>query len=509
MDTDKIASAYRKHMGETQTVVDVILQKSEAPIGRVLVANAQPCVQQIEVLNGEATYSGDVEFNLVYADEQGQVFTAHENAPLRGKIENVALNPLMKPIYNVEVIEVKVQDMDESAKITAAIGLKLDVICQDEVMEVKPTSENIELKSETEKHLVEVSSGTKTITLTEQFDSKTPVQSVALALAEANLKAISAGTGYFTADGEVFVNALLKVHTDEGVELKNFMETLDFKEELEDENLQKGDIIQAFAYVRPQDIKVELMAEAQGEEQASQSQTIAVEVVVTIKYVAMREEECEVYTDAFSMTNKTNLVLDTLVTSKLLKSESFEANIEGQTILDETRISKICSVTNETITVASTKLDAGNLFVEGVANATVVYLTDDDTPMLASLELEVPFSNKFVVNDEFDGEIFATAHIMDIEAKLRKGREITVNFEVCFDVDVYSTESIIVIKDIELAEELPANAYSLEIYVAPRGSTLWDVSKHLLVTEEVLLRQNPNLVFPLESAQSIVHFVQK
>ena len=510
METEKITSAYRKNMGETQTVVDVIIQKSDAPIGKVLVANAVPCVEQVEVLNGEANYSGNVEFCLVYADTEGQIFSVKENAPLHGKIENAILNPLMKPIYDVEVVECKVNDVDDVAKMVATIAIKLDVIQTDEVLEVKPDGENIELKSETERHLTVVSNGEKTITLSEQFESKEEVQSVVMALAEANLNSVSAGTGYFTVDGEVFVNALLKVQEDQNSNLKNFMETLEFKEELEDDNIQKDDVITAFCYVRPQDVKVEVLTEtAREEEPKEQRQTISVTVDVTVKYVAMREVECEIYTDAFSMTNKTNLAYDTLITSKYMKTERLKASIEGQTSLDESRIAKVCAVTNENVLVASTKLDNGTLFIEGVANATVLYLTDDDLPRVESVELEVPFSNKFEIADDLNGSLFVVPHIVDVEAKARKGKEITVTMEVCFDVDVYETDSCVVIKDIELTEELPTNEYSLEIYIAPKGSTLWDVSKHLLASEEVLLKQNPNLVFPLETSQSIVHFVQK
>ena len=509
METDKISSTYRKSIGESQTVVDAVIQKSDAPISKILVANAVPCVEQMEMLNGEATYSGTVEFNLVYADAEGQIFSTKENVTLHGKIENVVLNPLMKPIYNVEVVEVKVEDLDDVVKIFATLAIKLDVLNTDEVLEVLPTNQDIELKKETEKHLVIVANGTKTVTLTEEFECKTPVNSVVLTLTEANLKSVGAGTGYFTADGDVFVNALLNVQEEDGSSFKNFMETLSFKEEFEDDNVQKDDIIYAFSYVRPQDVKVQVLIQPKADDPEKDEQTLSVTAVATIKYMALREVETEVYTDAFSMTNKTNIALDTLVSNSKLKTERFKSTIEGQTIQDEPRIAKVCAVTNERISVANTKLDNGTLYIEGVANATVLYLTDDDVPVLSSVELEVPFSNKFDVQEDFDGSLFATAHITDIEAKVRKGREITVTFEVCFEVDVFDSQNCVLVKDIELTEEILPSDYSLEIYIAPKGSTVWDICKHLLVTEEVLLKQNPNLVFPLENSQSIIHFVQK
>lgn len=509
METDKITSTYRKNIGETQMVVDAMIQKNDMPISKILVANAVPCIEHMEMLTGEATYSGNVEFNLVYTDAEGQVFSEKENTTLHGKIENVVLNPLMKPIYNVEVVEVKVEEMDDVVKIFATVAIKLDVLNTDEVCEVKPTNQNIELKRELESHLQVVSSGTKTVTLSEEFECKSQVNNVVLSLAEANIKSVGAGTGYFTADGEVFVNAVLSVQDDETNSLKNFMETLSFKEEFEDDLIQKDDTMYAFCYIRPQDVNVEVLTQAKQDAPEKDEQVLKVTTIVTIKYMALREVETEIYADAFSMTNKTNLALDTLVSSKKMQTENFKATIEGQTVQEEPRIAKICAVTNQRITVANTKTEAGILHIEGVANATVLYLTDDDNPVLASVELEVPFSNQFDITDDYAKNMFVTAHIMDIEAKVRRGREITVTFEVCFDVDCFETQNCVLVKDIELTEEIAPNDYSLEIYIAPKGSTVWDVCKHLLVTEEVLTKQNPNLVFPLESAQSIVHFVQK
>ena len=514
METDKITSSYRKNLGETQFVVDVTLQNTEDnAIDKVLTANCDAFVDEVEMLNGEAHYSGATTFNLLFADENGECHVLSNSANINGKIENDQINPLMKPIFEVEIVEIKVDSVDDNqAKLSATVTLKLDAVAVENVEEVKVDNANIQLNPEHVNLNQVVSTGTKTFELAEEYDTKQDIKRVLLTSSHVELKNVTAGTGYFTVEGNLFVNSLLEVQTDEGLTLKNFMQTLPFKEELEDEFVQKDDEIFASVFVRPQDVNVEVVTgEVTEERETELGQTLKIGAEITVRYIAQRMTETEVYTDAFSMTNKINLVSETFRTAKPTRVERFGANVEGQTVLDddEPRIAKICAVTNEHLTVANSVVSEGKLTIEGVAYATIIYLTDDDVPTLSSVDLEIPFSNKFEFDTDFEGELYVASDITDVDAKVKKGKEINVNLDVCFLVYGYAANTQVAIKDIELTEELPQSEYSLEMYIAPKGSTLWDVSKHMLVTENVLLEQNPELVFPLEEAKTIVHFKQK
>ena len=125
-----------------------------------------------------------------------------------------------------------------------------------------------------------------------------------------------------------------------------------------------------------------------------------------------------------------------------------------------------------------------------------------------TIALEVPFSVKFDVGDMVADQLFVVGHIVDLDAKARKGKEINTSFEIVFTIDSSQTENQFLVKDVELTEQLPKRNYSLALYLAPKGSTLWDVSKHLLTSEDVLTSQNPDVVFPLETATNIVYFKQ-
>ena len=511
MKTDKITSAYRKNLGEHQFVVDVSMQKmDEGGISKVLSATSEANIDEIEMLNGEAHYSGEATFSLLYVDENGENHVLSETVDISGKLENEHITPTMKPIYTLEVVEIKVNNAsDDTVKLSATLNLKLDAYDVEEVDEVVIDSPSVEVNKEEVTSSKLITSGTKTFELNEEFDSKANVKRVLLTSHHIELKSVTAGTGYFTVEGNMFINSLLEVETEEGVTLKNFMQTLPFKEELEDELIEKDDRVLAFAYARPEDVKVNVVnAEVVEEGVTPPSSTLQVLAVITVKYLADRTITSEVYTDAFSMTNKTNLVSGTFQTAKQPVCEKFSATIEGQTVIgeDEPRIAKICAVTNEHLLVANSALQDGELTIEGVAYATIIYVTDDDVPALNSVDLEIPFANKFEFGQDFEGSLFITSDVMDVDAKAKKGKEVIATLDVCFLAYGYNTETQVAIKEIELTEELPKSEYSLEMYVAPKGSTLWDVSKHMLVTENILMTQNPDLVFPLEETKTIVHF---
>ncbi len=508
METDKITSSYRVSLGETQVTVDVSMQnEGEGNISKVLSNGATAYIDEVEMLNGEAHYMGGVVFDLLFLNDEGASCVLSEKVELNGKMQNDQINPFMKPVFKVETVSTKVLSVDgETAKLSATIAIKLDAIQTDEIEEVKINDNSIQLNKEHADIALVVCSGTKTFEINEEFDTKVDICRVLSTKAHIDLKDVDDGTGYFSVNGNLFVNSLLEVNNDEEKSLKNFMETINFKEEFEDEQIQKGDEVLAYAFVKPQDCTVEY-----DEDEENNNKTLKLKAVVTVKYIVQRMTETEVYTDAFSMTNKTNMLSGTFMTSKPQRLEKFGATIDGQTILndDEPRIAKICATTNEHILIANAVVANNELTIEGVAYATVVYLTDDDVPTYNSVDLEIPFANKFEVDKDFYGNLFVTSEITDVDAKVKKGKEINIAIDACFLAYCYSIENQVIVKDIELTEALTPSEYSLEMYIAPKGSTLWDISKHLLITEEVLLKQNPDLVFPLDKPQTVVYFRQR
>ena len=513
MKTDKITSSYEINLGETQKSFDVNVQNSnDKAIKQVLSTTGEAYIDEVEMINGEAHYSGDLVLKLLYVDENGENNVLSERVDINGKLLNDNITPFEKPIFSVEIVNIKVEDVnDNGVKLVVTLNFRLDAIKTDETSSVEVDGDDVAVQKEAVTLTNVVSDGSKSFVIEEEFDTKANVKRVLLSTHHLKLNNVSSGTGYFAVDGDLMVNSVLEVETEDGLALKNFMQTISFKEEFEDEKLEKTDDILAFLSINPSDFEVNLVSsEVESEEMAPKNSVIKVEAKVNVRYIAERQMETEIVTDAFSMTNKTNVVTETFTTAKPTQFEKFSATIDGQTTIEgEPRIAKICAVTNEHILVANSGVVNGKLSIEGVAYATVVYQTDDDGIVFNSVDLEIPYSNKFDVKDDFDASVFVTADIVDVDAKARKGKEVMVSMDVCFLALGYQTETKTTIKDLELLEELPTSEYSLEMYIAPKGSTLWDVARHLHITEEVLKTQNPELTFPLAESKTVVYYRKK
>ena len=371
METDKMTSTYRANLGETQIVVDGKLANEEGEIKKVLAGTSRAYVEDVEMLNGEAHFSGAVVFDLLFVDSEGANHVLSEKVDFTGKFENEQIGPLMKPIFNVEVIDTKIDAQPDKVNMTATVGIKLNAIQTQEIDVVASDDNNIQLDKENILVKNVVADGRSSFEVKEEYDTKTNIKRVLLNTSHIELKNVSAGTGYFTVEGNVFVNSVLEIATDEGTSLKNFSETLPFKEEIENELIQKDDEVFAFAFIRPQDLIVEVLnGEVTEEGVEANNQTLQVSATVNVRYIAERDFELQVPTDAFSMTNKTNLTSETFLLQKPSKLERFSLTVDGQTIIDddEPRIAKICAVTNEHLLVANSVASDGELTIEGFAD---------------------------------------------------------------------------------------------------------------------------------------------
>lgn len=507
MEKSTLSSTYRKHIGTTQTSVSATLMaENGVSIGKILCVNTKACVENVEVLSGEARFSGTLTFEALFTSENGEFFTSTQSLPFTEKLEDSSLSPSMQPIYKVEVVESNItRASNADIEITATIEVPLDCILTDEVEEVCDCGESVMLNSSGVKCVRLVSTGNRQFSAEEEYDVKANIEKVLFYDAQALIKSAVSQDKYFTVEGEIYVNAIVSVVEDEQRMLKNVAETISFKEDIPDENLSVDDLVFAYASINPANVNVTV---ENANTESSATSLIKVNSTVDVRYVAFVEEEKQVCTDSYSLTHKTNTISDSFNVCSLLKSTTNLERIDGSITLDDEqpRIAKIVSSYGARATVLNSYALKDTINVEGIGYATVIYLTDEDEK-LNSAVVEVPFSVKLGCDGLTEKDMsFSRVLVKDLDAKTKKGKEINLELELEFVTDVYSTNTEVTIKEIELTEEIMPSEYALQIYIAPKGSTLWDIAKHLNIRQEAIESQNPTLTYPLEQSESIVYF---
>lgn len=506
METVTISSALRKRIGTVQNVVEQRLEpKDEQTIVKVLGVDAKAYVNNIEVLNGEANYSLTVVFDATYLNQNGEVCTTSEKTTTNGKFEDNTLTSQMDPLYKVEIVDVAILNANSTdIKVEATVELTLDCMDNTVLEPYSGTDENVLTKPDTNTVLTKCDAGKATINIVDEFDLKQNVSSVLCKDASVCIKEVSSGTGYFTVEGELCLKLYLCLENGEEKTHKAFCEVIPFKEEVDAEPVTKDCIIEVCPFVKYDDMVV-----ATNDEE--KKNILNVDVPVCLRYIALKTETREMPCDAYSLTHKTNLVTDTFFTSTLSKATA-KHHLDGSIEIAENlpRINKVLMVTGGNLNITNCVAKEGETVVEGILTTNVVYLADDDDETTNSVQVELPFVanlNSMQVSD--DDELFVIGDVGEISAKAKKGKEINLDVDLTFMLESYSKTPQTFVKEVILTEELAQNPYPLAIYLAPAGSTLWDISKHLCIRQELITEQNPNLTFPLESNQSVVYFSHK
>lgn len=506
METNSFVSTYRKRIDVVQNSVEQKLETNgDVAIAKVLCVNANACLDNIEVLNGEAYYSGEVVFDVVYTDEQGNLLNLTETANLQGKIENDFLNSTMLPVYKVEVVNVSIQNVSENAlKVNAIVEITLDCLVNDNIEPYISNSDNIRTKTELVNVFSVKNNGQATFSISEDNEVKCKVDKILVNCANVCVKDVKSGTGYFTIEGEVCVNLCYVCGEEDNKTVKCLNQTYPFKEEVEAGDLTKEELVELMINVKHQDVNYITT-------EIDDSKTnINVNIPINVKYFILSNNERVITTDAYSTTHNINLVSESFSYINNIQTICETKSVDCELTLqeDQARISKILFVCGENVSVTNNYIEEDKLYVEGIITANVIYLADDDNYDVCSVVVENPF--KVCLNNEvFATEnIFVKTGVKGCSFRAKKGKEIELDFDINLVAEVYSNATESYLKEVVLTEELQASNYSLQIYFAPANADIWNISKQLKVNPDTILQQNPNLVFPLQKPEQIVYFIQ-
>lgn len=504
MEQNNIFSTNRRSLNPVQENLNININLTDSLIGKILCFKSSAKLDQINSLQGEAIVSGTVFSNLIYLNEVGELKTKNTQTPFNLRVIDAQISPLNQILGKVEIIESAITLATENeVEANTTLEVVLTEFYNSEIKQYVPMQDSIMVK--TEKCMLNTvrANGLANFNVVGEQNIKLNTNEVFISGVNACTKSVIGGTGYFTVEGEVVVN-LIAQSQDEDKPIKCFTQTLSFKEEIENETLLKDDLI--LAYITPKTGEATL--EQTGEDGKNQ---IAITVPMQVDYIALFSEERATIKDAFSISCETTLEKTDVLCTSFNPTKYLEARVDGNfTILDtEPRIAKIVCVSPNNLSLTKTFVNDNLLVVEGLITACVSYETDDDETLLNSVQTEIPFSVSFKNVVEEADNVFVIGSVCSANARAKKGKEIDLDLDLCFGVDTYKSYTESVVSNVIFGECQTKSDYALRVYVAPKNSTLWDLSKKLKTTEEQIIKQNPNVVFPLQETTNIIYFSGK
>ena len=490
---EKIAANCLKKAATVDRVVEFVASGVESGnVSRVLGLVADARTVSVEALEGEATYLGRVNFKLLYLDTEGEPrsldYFADFTEVLKADIK--AGSTLNGQIY---VLETDITT-DNELKLSAVVEITVFVM-------EKSDSECLVGAPEDcyeEKAFIEVPTlvGTKNaeIEVSEEKAVGGDITRVLLADTDVTITALRAGDGivFMGGDYEATVTYF------ENNEIKTARFNIPFSEELLFDGVSMGDNIIGYPSIKSTRV---VLSGVEGDN------ALRIESLISVKLFAFAKRTHAVVGDVFMLTNELDVEREEHNFCTLEKNMFFGDKFVSSAMLAESRpaVRDIVGVISSQNSIAGTKYENEMLTIEGVVGATILY-TDENG--FNSVKAELPYSLEFKADIPANSDIRVSGIVQDINARVKRDREIEVSTKLEFNVEVWSAKNCITLKKVIIGQEKELNQSAVSVFIASDGDSIWDVAKALSATPKNIISQNPKIEEGIKEGDKVMYFRQ-
>lgn len=498
--TNLINSTFRKNLDAIQNNVNLEITP-EQNVAKILCSKADSKITSYEALNGELRFNGEVCFSVSFVNEMGEFFTVYEKESFNAKLLNENISVNFVPMFKTDVIELKVNSSNNEIKLNSVVETFVSGIFTESVNYYVNNNENIITNSNFVNFNTLKLNDSLSFNFEESFNSKETVNKILFKNADVKILDYSLGTDYFTIEGLITVNIGMETG-EENKKLCQYTNTYKFKEELEKEGITK----EGYLILNSDVLNCEIGAEIESNEEENK---INLSLPIGVNFAYLVPNTAEVVVDAYSLTNKLNLNIESFKIDGKNFVKHFNEKIDGQLVIDDEapRIIKIIGYCGEGVTITNSFKDDDKLITEGIVSVNVIYLSEEENEILNSVIIKVPFISENKCEEiNSEDELITAAIINEIDVKCKKGKEINIDVDLCILVNAFNSIEEMALTSVTEGEELTPKEACLQIYFARKGNSLWDISKGLTCKPEQILEQNPNILLPLENDEKIVYF---
>ncbi len=481
---ENVSSVSRRFVGKIQTAQNIRLGTKE-DISKVLSVGIDSFINSYEAVAGEASFFGKTNIRFLYSDGTTPM-SASYGADFTDRLQSALITPQAKLSFDVVVVDYKT----ETNANTAAISLLLEVSAYAYVTEnclclvggdgMFCRSEDAEILS---------SAGIKEIPmeLTEELTAKKGISSVLLAESSLCITDYSFSENIMRVTGDA---SLKLTYLSDGKIVSDVL-PFKFSEELEAPDLTADSQLRVSAYIKNTRIRLDIL-----EEEVNTVFTADINAVLKIEWTVT--STVPIVTDAYGPDCDFEFTKNRLLTTLPCGSVTARKKVDVTAPFGNAG-SFVAAVNVSAVVTKCTSLEQ-QAAIEGILCGTVLYETESG---LDSATVELPFAETVAIDYIMPRcESVATAYVETFDVKL--GSDVSVSAELCFNVDSQKQTEYSVIT---AAEEIPFdkdNLPAIEVCIAKKGDTVWQLAKSMHMSEEDITALNPEITSPLEKDARIV-----
>ncbi len=493
----------KRYIESQKTQVVLNFQTNGQKIEKVLYAKSEICVGEITNGNLNANVSGNVETNVIVQTQEG-IIALFSSTPFSVSVNLNSLtqdNKLFAEVQNLGVENIIVNEISLSLTQKLSVQLfMLETITQNYVSSISPANQKMETYELNTTHSI----------ISENFETNLELEfpnsfakllcaesfSVVNSVQTSKDMAIIAGTIFTT---------VFYLTSDEVPRLKSKTYANDFSQDFLSSGTEEG--MQGFAksFVCKTNVDVD-------DEQNKEKGLISVSVKQKANIILTKEVKFEAVADAFCVRKEMQMDFSSFQTQGMASCKVFNDKIDGNFVLQDpdARIDKILLSAPTFATVSKVQIADNDVVLKGNAFVDLVFLLDDDAHTLKTEQVNIPFEISTRCDDDLkDCNVFATIHQKDVDARIKKSKEIDINIDVVVQLCVEQSKNCAIMSNLTVGEDRKQSQPNMGIYVVNDLSDLWETSKKLLINPQILTEQNPELTFPITKPTQIVVYRQK
>ena len=481
---ESITISKEKKVSVVSCEIEVAPNPSEISIKAVLSARAEMEDFAFEKDDGTVLIDGKLRFDCTCLNENGEIenFSISAQRKETVKISQPKQDYFVR--YNVGCVKVDVKGM-----LVCNVDFEIFENEQTQIDFISPTSSGGYVKDAHQQYYVIESKGNTFSNVSS--DEENWLGEICYLNARCTLKDVVAHDGYFIVDGEILCDVICE---NQGVSVKTV--STPFSEECICE-CKSEDVI---------DLSCKITKTTTERTGNNDGEKTIISFDVNFEYSVLRLKEFNYVADAFCLDCE---LLPSLCSCEVnvdrknaYVTDRIDVNVG---IPDGEVVDEILGACDFSAVACGYKIENGKLYVDGIIEGRILFSNENGANALL---VSTPFSSNVKTCLECD-DVDVDVYVGEVNAKLRRGSEIAIVCDLTYCVKCKKRESVAIISDFSIGDEIESTNGVLSIVIGRQGETLFDVARVACCDPVLISSSNPDVKFPLAGGERIIVFKDK
>ncbi len=476
----------KKHQLPKVSHAQVIRIAVKENADKILHCGADSFVNNYECMSGEVSVFGRTNVRILYCDSEGHIYSANYNADYTERIV-AEVGTSDKMCFSVSISECNCEASGNVIIINLLLEISSYTFCEIN-QPVMVGGEDMFVRFRD----VELLEHAQCFNIAAEISQElTATKSISRILSAEGQLCVTKSTRQedtLTIDGEGTV-VLLYLTEDEQLVCDRL--PFVFSEEKDIKGLPQGGELTVSAVVKNTRLRLDV-------EEDVVNSTFTAEMAIQLNITSTQCGTMSVVDDAYCKDSQITLTQNTVVTSLPCVNAVIKKSVE-QT-LPSSVSGKAVACINWRATVTNVVCSESDCEVTGLLCGDIMSVTAEG---LSSIHTELPFAERLDI-DGITGNYSADVVASVVGVTVKGVGSTTVCAELCFEVQAYREVRFGVINDVSEQPLETQKRCAIEVCLAKKGDTLWELAKGLHMSEEDILTVNPDLTSPLQQDTKVV-----